>query len=46
MSLSIIIAKLIVGRHMETASEEVKKAWRTILIELDPSPKIKRRKVS
>lgn len=43
--MSVIIAKLVVGRYMENASDEVKKAWRIILAELDPSPKIKRRKI-
>jgi hypothetical protein len=43
--MSVIIAKLIVGRYMEHASDEVKKAWKIILAELDPSLKIKCRKI-
>jgi hypothetical protein len=43
--MSVVIAKLIIGRCMEDASDEVKKAWRIVLAELDPSPKMKRRKI-
>lgn len=37
--MSVIMAKPILGRCMEDPSDEVKKAWRIILAELDPSLK-------
>jgi hypothetical protein len=40
----VTIAKLTMGRYVENGSDEVKKAWRIILAELDPPPKVIRRR--
>jgi hypothetical protein len=40
----ITLAKLTMGRYVENGNDEVKKAWRIILAELDPPPEVKRRK--
>jgi len=43
--MDVVVAKLKIERYLQDASPEVKGAWRVILAELDPSLKVKRRKV-
>jgi hypothetical protein len=43
--VDVVVAKLRIERYLQDASPQVKEAWRVILAELDPSLKVKRRKV-
>jgi hypothetical protein len=44
MSLEVLIASVVLDKHMEGASDEIRKAWRIIRNQLNPK-RIKRRKV-
>lgn len=42
---SLVLAKMEIERYIEYANDEVRKAWRLILAELDASSRMKRRKI-
>jgi hypothetical protein len=45
MTEQMIAARIMMDRHMEDASDDLKTAWRTIREQLNPPEKIKRRKI-